>query len=294
MTDHAAILDELLGIEDLEFAQQRINSWNDRDTLRRSLVEKFHEVVEYDDAAQWLCAVRLCELLALLGWDGWERVDAFARYSGDCWQTGFFTYRDEPRFRHARWTKRKAGWTVFNPEYHFSPDRPDAPSRGWRDHEQKGYKPVALERLSTQRNYLRRMPFSLSAIGGSEPGFEKAAQLRMQLSNHLTDALARPDFGDAVEHFYITLHPGDDVSPPLSVGAYRSKAKAFSCELAIPPGFAMMTATAQKEFFRTAFIAAIEALRTKLRRKKIPFDFEAFVADVHSAFDAWNARGGPV
>ncbi len=288
MTDDAMLLSELLATEDLEEAQRQVDSWTGRESLREALIREFHRVVEYDDASEWCRAVRLCELLALVGWEPSERVDAFARFNGDCWQTGFYTDRNEPRYRHGRWTKRKAGWALFNPEYHFSPDRPEFPARDWKQHDRRKYAPVDVDQLPTQRNYLRRMPFSVSVVGRNEPDLARASDLRRELATHLTDAMVRHAYGDAVEHFYITLHQGTEPFLTLSIGAFRPKERAFSCDLDVPPGFSSLALKAQKAFFRDAFTGAIAALRTKLDDKKITFNIDAFTGDVGKAFDAWG------
>lgn len=290
MTDGAAPLSELIAIEDLAEAQRQIDSWTDERPLREALLRELHRVAEYDDAAEWSRAVRLCELLALVGWGPRERVDAFAKFTGDCWQTGFYTDRDEPRYRTGRWTKRKAGWTVFNPEYHFSPDRPEVPARDWKQHDRKKYLPVDIERLPTQRNYLRRIPFAISSVGRNEPDLARASDLRRELLNHLTDAMVRREYGDALEYFYIGLRQGTALSWTLTVGAYRAKEKTFSCDLDIPAGFSTTNTRAQKSLFHDAFTAAIDALRAKLDKKKISFDFDTFMADVEKAFEAWGLQ----
>ena len=75
--------------------------------------------------------MRICEALAIIGWAPRERVDAISRFNGDHQHTSFVNDQGEMRFRAGPWTKRKAGWVLFNPDFYESPDWPDRPSVDW-------------------------------------------------------------------------------------------------------------------------------------------------------------------
>src|SRR5260221_13606068 len=126
--------------------------------LRSALLKKFKGLAEYKDANAWARAVAVCEALAVAGWGRKERVDAIAHFNGDCWETYFINAKGEKRFLECRWTKRKKGWQPFNPEYHWSPDRPAVPYTDWREYHPKQSAPVARKDLPSQVNYLRQTP----------------------------------------------------------------------------------------------------------------------------------------
>ena len=97
---------------------------------------------------------------------------------------------------------------------------------------------MGIRRATSQRNYRRQMPITMGQIGGANPTSNAAATHRQELTRQLRETMKPAAYGDAVEHFYLTLHCpalSRTFDPHLKVGAYNSKNKAFYCDLFLPP-----------------------------------------------------------
>ncbi|MCA8911035.1 MAG: hypothetical protein KDB82_04985 [Planctomycetes bacterium] len=260
--------------------------------FRTELEAAFDCVIEYRSADEWETAVRVCEALAVLGWGSRERVDAVAHYNGDCWDTFFVNAAGKRRFRQGRWRKRKAGWVLFNPEFHASPDKPEMPSKDWMQEAGKDFPAIDRPKLASQRNCLKQMPIVMGVSGASNRDTETVSMLRREFAEVLTKHLRPNEYGDALEHLYLTLNcpiPGVDRGPTgLRVGAYRSKQKAFSCDLTIDGGFAALDSAKQMAFLADALRAALSSLEDRFTQKKIPYDMAGLKRDVESAIEDWT------
>lgn len=261
------------------------------DIVRNELLRGIDALLEYADANQWATAVRICEALAIIGWGTREQVDAISRYNGDCWETQFVTDKDELRFRLARWSKRKAGWTLWNPEFHASPDFPDRPSVDWKQNAGTEFPIVDRDTLPSQRNYRRQMPIIMGMIGGVNTTSNSADALRMELRKHLLETMTPAAYGDAVEKFYFTFHcpfRSTAYDARLKIGAYNTKQKAFYSDLYFGKDFGQLSRTDQLAFISQHLLAAVDALEVKLRKRKVDYDVAAFRADVETAIDCWS------
>lgn len=291
--EQAFLLAEILrhdSLEDLSFYLQS----QPVTALRTGLFELFDAHAEYQDADQWAAAVRICESLAIVGWASRERVDAISHFNGDCWDTRFVTENEERRFREGRWTKRKSGWALFNPEYHASPDFPGKPSMGWQHFAKINFAVVDRPNLPSQRNYRKQMPIVMGRIGGTNATSEIVARLKRELTSRLRDAMRPSVYGDAVERFYFTLHCpalAESGSAQLMVGAYNSKQKSFDCDLHFDLAFAELPPSRQREYFAVNLMAAIDSLESKLKTRGIEYDIAGFRSDVALAIASWQAPG---
>ncbi len=262
--------------------------------LRIHLLQLLRTVLEYDDAVAWSKAVRICESLAITGWGDWEKVDACAHFNGDCWETWFINPQGEYRFRRGRWTKRKAGWCLFNPTYHFSPHVPELPAKSWQEYAHVEFPCVDLPKLPSQRNPQKQMPIVMGMIGGNGPVSERVWDLKRELTMLLTQAMRPEIYGDAINRLFLTLYcaaenpAGRATHDGLKIGAYRAKQKTFSCELHLDSKFGLLSVDEQKRVFFNAIQESINALETKLAKLKLGYDFAAFRSDINSAFILWR------
>lgn len=285
---------EILKVEEIEALRALLLSQPDQDELRGQLFSLLLSVLEYNDANAWSKAVRICESLAIIGWGDRERVDACAHFNGDCWETWFINRQGEYRFRRGRWTKPKAGWRLFNPQYHFSPDVPEIPAKSWEEYAGIEFPCVDIPVLPSQRNAQKQMPIEMGLIGGNGPVSERVWELKRELTKLLIQTM-RPDiYGDAINRFFLTLHcaadnrAGRGTHEGLKIGSYRAKQKAFSCELHLDSNFGLLNVDDQRRVFLIALQESIKALEAKLAKLKLEYDFSAFHADVVSAFERWK------
>jgi hypothetical protein len=284
-----SFIEQIAAQPSLESLQSFLNSRRSTDKIRRTLLAAFQDVREYRDAQEWTRAVQICESLAIVGWGDSERVDAISRFNGDHWETYFINSAGEFRFRQARWTKRKAGWSLFNPEYHASPDALEVPSKSWEPFAGQKFPVVACPRLPSQRNFQKQVPIVMGMIGGPGRISARVQELSRELSDHLQRSMRPSKYGDGLDHFYITLHtsyPGVKTANQLKIGSFRPTQKSFSCDLYFDDGFAALRTRDQKGYFVNNITAAISALELKLCKKPIDYDVDLFRSDVSTAFKA--------
>ena len=268
----------------------------DRSGLPQELFSLLQEVVEYRDVSDWSVAVRVCEALAISGWGSKERVDARSRFDGDCWETFFITGKGDRRYRLGRWHKRKTGWVMFNPQYYFSPDRPEVPAQDWKKFAGVEFPVVDAVELPSQRNYQKQMPIVMGGFGGSNEASKHVFRLVRQLTGILHEKMHPTVYGDALENLYLTLHaPGSGSRLPvgLKVGSYNAGRRSFQCTLAFPERFHELSVTAQKRFFTDALNSAVEELEKKLLKKHLSYDFDAVRLDLAAAFRVWAQAPPP-
>lgn len=292
--DDIDVINEIMSVDSLNELTSWIRAQPEND-LRRTLLGLFDDVLEYIDANEWATAVRLCEALAIVGWGEREAVDAISRFNGDCWETKFITERNEYRFRFGRWSKRKAGWILWNPEYHFSPDFPDKPDVKWNQLAGVEFQVVEHKKLASQRNYHKQMPITMGQIGGSNRTSNAVSQLKKELTDQLIDTMKPSLYGEAIEKFYLTLHCpalSDSFEAHLKIGAYNAKQKAFYSDLFFDNSFGDLPSRDRREYFAENLLAAIDSLGAKMKKRKIQYDIQAFRSDVIRAIDDWNKQGG--
>ena len=264
-----------------------------KDAVRNGLLKLFDEHAEYKDADQWAAAVRICEALAIVGWSSRERVDAISHFNGDCWDTRFVNEKGAYRFRAGKWRKRKGGWVLFNPQYHFSPDRPDKPPVNWQHFANVEFPIVDRSDLPSQRNYRKQLPIIMGLFCGSSKTSNTATALKAELTAHLRDAMHPDTYGAALEFFYFTLHCAalsESFPARLKIGAYNTKQKAFYCDLYFDDAFGTLAVRQQREYFAHNLLVAIDELETKLKKRKINYDIPGFRSDVVDAIEHWYAQ----
>lgn len=285
----ARITDSMLSIEELSSLVAEVE---DAESFRRALSSSFDDLIDYETASDWNKVVRICEALAILGWGSLERVDAVAHFDGDHWNTFLINHNGIKRFRLGRWTKRKAGWSLFNPQYNESPDKPDRPSTDWMEEAGKDFAVVDSKSLASQRNKMRQVPFVISLSGSGGPASNAVRALRTSLRDLFTANLRPSIYGDAVDKIYLAFNcpiTGMSENPAgLKVGAYRAKQRAFSCDLHFESGFADMSVPEQKAFVMNAVSKALDALEAKLATKKIEYNVDILRTDVELVFEAWR------
>jgi hypothetical protein len=290
----STLLKQIAKQPSIEALQAFLTSRRDTVKVRRSLLDELAKVIEYDDANEWAAAVRICEALAIVGWGDRERVDAISRFNGDCWETCFVNGADEFRFRQAGWSKRKAGWVLYNPEYYASPDFPEIPAKSWEEFAHRDYPAVQCPKLASQRNCQKQMPFVMGLCGGSSPVSRCVETLKNELTAELMRAMRPAEYGDALDRFYLDLYcpyPGAKSSAGLKIGAWNSKQRAFYCDLLFDDDFASLTRARQQAYFIDNLTRAIDALESKFKRRRIEYDIERFRAHVSSAVKAWQRSG---
>lgn len=289
--DLNVLLAELERNEELEDLRTFLQTRSDKAALREGLFSLLRAVVEYETAKQWAQAVRICEALAITGWGSLERVDAFSRFNGDCWETWFINAHGEYRFRLGRWKRRKKGWILLNPEYHFSKDLPEIPSKSWKVFAGVEFPAVDLAALASQRNYQPQMPIVMGTIGGLPQLSDRVFELKRELTCLLHDNMRPNEYGDTLENLFLTLHceGGAAVTAPrLKIGAYRPQKRAFYCDLHFNPGYARLNREQQVEVFRSALDQAVDSLEAKMSKTHIEYDFAAFRADLRRTFAIWR------
>lgn len=259
------------------------------ESLRKSLLTMFDSVIEYETADQWNEAVKLCEALAIVGWGKREAVDAISRFNGDCWETKFITDREENRFRFGRWSKKKAGWGLWNPEYFFSPDFPLKEHISWKQHSGKDFPLVQCEKLNSQRNYRQQMPIVMGQIGGSDNTSNYVSEMKLELTEHLYNHLIPIKYGKAVENIYFTLL-SEPTESRLKIGVFNSKQKAFYSKLYFSEDFENLSPEKRRDYFTSNLLTAIDELGVKLKKRKIEYDIQMFRSDVISAINSWNKQ----
>jgi len=283
-------VNEICAQPSVEALQSFLKSHRDRDQLRTTLFNALDKVREYENANEWATAVCICEALTIVGWAKRERVDAISRFNGDCWETYFINSFGEHRFREGRWTKRKAGWVLFNPKYHASPDFPNIPSKSWKLFAGVDFAAVNSPKLLSQRNYQKQMPIIMGLIGGSNATSDCASKLKRELDHFLRRSMEPEMYGDALECFYFTLlcpYLDTTYTPHLKIGAYRPLQRSFYCDLFFGEDFGDRDRNDQKAFFIENLASAINALEFKFRKKRINFDITRFQSHVESACEAW-------
>ena len=260
--------------------------------LRTTLLRQLSRVVEYRGANEWARAVAICEALAVVGWGKKERVDAIAHFNGDCWETYFMNAKGEKRYLETRWSKRKLGWQPFNPEYHWSPDRPKVPAKDWRLYRQRKAAPVLRPSLSSQVNYLRQQPIVMGMVGGIDPVSLSVARLKTELDALFTEHLAPGDYGPDLEFFYFTLHcPALNAKGQnrLKIGAFQPKRRSFYCDLYFAQSFDGFEVEELKEYLRVNLLAAVDRLESVARKKKLNCDVSRLRDDIAMALEVWIA-----
>jgi hypothetical protein len=290
----SSLLKQIAAQPSIESLQAYLTSKRNTEKVRRELLDELAKVVEYNDADEWAIAVRICEALAIVGWEDRERVDAISRFNGDCCETYFVNGSDDFRFRFGRWTKRKAGWVLINPEYYASPDFPDVPSKSWEEFAHHEFPAVTCRKLPSQRNCQKQMPFVMGLCGGSSPVSKCVESLKNELTAQLMRAMRPAEYGEALERFYLNLHcPFRDAkhSRQLTIGAWKSKQGAFSCDLFFDDAFADLSRARQQAWFADNLNAAVDALEAKFRQRRIEYDFDRFRAHVQAALKAWQKSG---
>jgi len=287
------VIDTIMGLETLGELEALLQS-QPIDSVRSELLRRLDPLLEYSDANQWATAVRICEALAIIGWGAREQVDAISRYNGDSWETQFVNNKGERRFRFAYWSKRKAGWTLWHPAFHASPDFPDRPSIDWKQNTGVEFPIVNRDTLPSQRNYQLQMPIIMGMSGGGNKVSNSAAALKMELHKQLLGTMKPAVYGNAVEKFYFTFRCpflSTTYNAHLKIGAYNPKRKAFYCELYFSEDFGRLSRASQRAFVSQHLLAAIDALEAKLRKRKVDYDIVMFRTDVKTAINTWNQNG---
>jgi hypothetical protein len=281
------MLEELIPFVEIDSLRDWVASQHDQEALRERFWQRFRELVEYEDADNWSEAVAICEVMAIVGWGERERVDAISHFNGDCWDTYFRNKTGEYRYRQGRWRKNKAGWVLFNPEYHFSGDLPDRPARSWQENAGTDFPIVDRDHLPSQRNYAKQVPIVMGLIGGGDACSETVWAMKRQLATLLRGHMTPEVYGEPLEFLYFTLHCPFSGSPSgsgLKIGSYRSKQKAFYCDLHFDKSFASRSLSQRIDFFEDNLKQAVEALRKKFREKRLVYDFEQFCHHLQDAF----------
>ena len=254
--------------------------------LRADAFSALKDLRQYNDATEWSHVVRICELLAIIGWGDWEQLDAITSYNGDCWETKLINNRRETRLRHARWKKRKAGWLIFNPEYLRSDDFPDFDSEDWHAYVNVDFPTVAIDKLPSQRNPRQLMPFIFGMIGGANDLSDTISSLRNQMTKALYKHMRPEHYGKSLEEFYITFHTpflDQDWNSGLSGGRYRAKQKDFMADLKIGTDLEFCGEQELRKWLSDQLLDAVSLFAKRISKKDPAYMVEDFISDVESA-----------
>lgn len=131
----------------------------------------------------------------------------------------------------------------------------------------------------------------MGVIAAADATSKLVFELKRELTAHLTASMAPAVYGDALERFYFTLQcPTRNAEEPVTikVGAYRRKERAFYCDAFFSSEFSYLDRDRQIICFRDALGQAVDALETKLKKRKVGYDLASFRADIDTAVTAWR------
>ena len=136
------------------------------------------------------------------------------------------------------------------------------------------------------------MPVVLGGLfSRGNPDSDSAADLTYEFADLLKTYLRPNDYGDALEHIFLSLHcPLYGEEPhesELSIGTFRTKQKALYCTLFIGVGFANWALPKRKMFFADAVRSTLNVLEKKFEKKKITYDIHGFRQDLEIAIEEW-------
>lgn len=153
-------------IETLDNLQKYLSQQNAA-LLREELFAEFLKYADYKNVLEWNKAVRICECLAIIGWDNYEPLEAVRTvfYNGNP-LTMFCNKFGEARFVDAIWSKRKNGFTMEygRTSYHVSPDWPSK-STLLSNHPVK--EDIQDLKLENQRNWIPKSPILITRMIGN-------------------------------------------------------------------------------------------------------------------------------
>jgi len=292
------VFQRVTGFSNLEVFSKHVSGLSPMgiEKIREMLFKQFDAVVEYKDAAEWSDAVALCEALAAIGWGSRERVDATTHFNGDCWDTYFRNAKGKERFLKTRWSKRKQGWNPFNPEYFWSPDRPEIPNIDWRHYCFQEAPLVDMDNLPTQSNYQKQCPIIMGMIGGGNEVCDCIFQLKKELHQLLIEYLRPEAYGSDLEHFYLTLNGpflDTEYESHLEIGSFRPKQKSYYCKLYFASTFANLDRASQIAYFQSNLLKAIEVLQEKVVKKKYNCNLTVLREDLNKVFNHWHSQTAP-
>lgn len=204
------LLDEALltdvGIDEMA---RRVQVVTDHERLRDELVAEYGRLVDYRSLAEWNRLVRVCELLAVIGWGGHRPVEAVA----EKWINGrYYTHLQDATFTKVPDTER--GWLRRADSFVVDggPDLVD----------------TAITVIDTQRNPLPKNPLRFARSGNYQPAAQAFVDEAARLRRLLDTGLAR-SYGPGFSHVGIRLN--------FSYRQAGLSCDYFHAEAEIPRGF---------------------------------------------------------
>lgn len=277
-------------IETLDEFNDFISAEENQDQLRDELYERFNTYRHYANAVEWNELVKICELLAIIGWGDKERVDAKSRFNGDCWETRLNNNENEPRFRCAGWKKRKKGWILFNPAYHYSPDFPKEQSLDWTHFSEIEFEVIDVEALKTQRNYKKLNPFIMGMVVGDNETSNIVQRFVSELTKEFEQLLTPERYNEHLEFMYLNIKCpflDVDVETESKSGRLNPKQRSYHCEASFSLDYSKLNEEKQKEIFSDFIIKSITEAGEKLKKKKLG-DNQVLLDDTIAILESWK------
>ena len=284
---------QLFDIDGLSELERVIMNMDER-TLRTELTTRYLQLVEYTNAREWNELVRICEIFSIIGWGSLERVNASCAKSLNQWNTRLENKHAEPRFLQGTWIKRKNGYTMFNPVYFHSPDKPDKPSVCRKDYppfpETETECPAC--NLVMQRNKQKMNPIIFGGIYMVDSKIKSTMlapilrELRTLLNYNLTPEL----YGEGINKInirYVTARPGQKGITRLERGTYYPRREVYDCDAFIGEDFAELREPERKQQIKQLMKIILDELNTKVSKRKLEYNTELLATDVMREIDKW-------
>lgn len=286
------VLQQLMGLESLREIEQFVRARRAA-ALRQALFRLLDERVEYRHAQDWGEVVRICESLAIIGWEDRERVDAICERNENQWLTRFLAEHEKIRFLAGNWTKCKQGFRLHNPEYRESPDRPGKPDVDWMTYGRRHsaeFRTVPCDILPSQRNARRPCPVRLGAITARDRTSRVVDEHRLSLSRRLQTSILGDSYGMGLKTLdicFVTWSSEGPLKPGLQAGRYSAKSELYRCYLNFEKSFHNRARSDQKAFIASNLLAAIDHATALLRQRLPGYDMAALQADVERVVQEW-------
>jgi len=264
----------------------------DEKVLRKELTSQYFRLVEYTNAEEWNRLVRICEIFSIIGWGNLERVNANCCKSLNQWHTELENKNRESRFLKGNWVKRKNGYVLFNPSYHYSPDKPDNPSIDWENYPKQAEIECAVQSLSVQRNKQKMNPIVFGGIYTHNTKVESKMLFPMLRDlRKLFDYNLKPElYGYGITNIavrYITAQRGEKRTTCFERGTYYPKKERYECEIFIGEEFAEMSENERKKQIKCIMQEVLETLKEKLKKSKQKYNIDLLTTDTMCEIDKW-------
>lgn len=280
------ILQQIVEFDSIE----QLTKWlarHDATFIRQYLLREFDKRCYYKTAQEWNEIVKICEALAILGWETRKRVDAISSRVSNQWRTELITPKGVKLYRYGRWLKRKAGFYIFNCDDHIKSSCGNQTQEIYTETKEEDILCCSVETLLSQKNYVVQNQFRFIHEGIMFGGLADVSFLVPDLMDQLESILQEQfdplPYAPALEKFYITVRIGWVKNIwKIKVGPYNSSRKTFDVYLRFDRDFVDLSEIEQRNVIVSAIREAVDALIEKLKKRKIEFLSTQFKADVET------------